>query len=281
MFEGRLIEDEPSYVRIQCDDLEAPIYVDHGVSSAPGATVWAAIRPEKIMHRPRAARRRRQLGRRRWCRTSPTWATCRSTCCGSTRARSCASRSRTSYRHADDRITWDERVYLHWHAGQPGGGDRSDEPSLRCGWRLPSGRALVIGGPVPVAAAVLPDPVRDRAQDQLLEQRRSRCRRTSRCCTGPATRSLQIKLNLGNFAFLVEDDLYWKAYLNSIKVAAISTLLCLLIGYPMAYAIARSTPIAAQHPAAAGHPAVLDVVPAARLCLDRHPEEQRRASTTS
>jgi putrescine transport system permease protein len=53
---------------------------------------------------------------------------------------------------------------------------------------------------------------------------------------------MQIKLNLGNFAFLVEDDLYWKAYLNSIKVAAISTLLCLLIGYPMAYAMARSDP---------------------------------------
>jgi putrescine transport system permease protein len=51
---------------------------------------------------------------------------------------------------------------------------------------------------------------------------------------------LEIKLNLGNFAFLVEDNLYWKAYLNSIWVAAVSTLLCLLIGYPMAYAIARS-----------------------------------------
>jgi putrescine transport system permease protein len=53
---------------------------------------------------------------------------------------------------------------------------------------------------------------------------------------------LQIQLNLGNFAFLVEDNLYWMAYLNSIKVAAISTLLCLLIGYPIAYAIARSNP---------------------------------------
>jgi putrescine transport system permease protein len=51
---------------------------------------------------------------------------------------------------------------------------------------------------------------------------------------------LEIKLNLGNFAFLVEDNLYWKAYLNSIWVAAVSTVLCLLIGYPMAYAIARS-----------------------------------------
>jgi putrescine transport system permease protein len=53
---------------------------------------------------------------------------------------------------------------------------------------------------------------------------------------------MQIKLNLGNFAFLVEDDLYWRAYLNSIKVAAISTLFCLLLGYPIAYAIARSNP---------------------------------------
>jgi len=53
---------------------------------------------------------------------------------------------------------------------------------------------------------------------------------------------LQIKLNLGNFAFLVEDNLYWKAYLNSIKVALISTLFCLLIGYPIAYSIARTSP---------------------------------------
>ena len=55
-------------------------------------------------------------------------------------------------------------------------------------------------------------------------------------------RVLAIKLNIGNFLFLVEDSLYWKAYLNSIKVAAISTLLCLLVGYPMAYAIARAHP---------------------------------------
>jgi putrescine transport system permease protein len=50
----------------------------------------------------------------------------------------------------------------------------------------------------------------------------------------------QIKLNFATFQTMVEDSLYWKAYLNSIKVAAISTVLCLLIGYPMAYAIARA-----------------------------------------
>ncbi|MFQ5783244.1 MAG: ABC transporter permease subunit [Alphaproteobacteria bacterium] len=53
---------------------------------------------------------------------------------------------------------------------------------------------------------------------------------------------LTIKLNLGNYLFLLEDDLYWKAYLNSIKVAFISTLVCLLIGYPMAYGMARANP---------------------------------------
>ena len=48
MFEGRLIEDKSNYVRIQSPELSSAIYVDHGISSAPGAMVWAAIRPEKI-----------------------------------------------------------------------------------------------------------------------------------------------------------------------------------------------------------------------------------------
>ena len=53
---------------------------------------------------------------------------------------------------------------------------------------------------------------------------------------------IAIKLNMGNYAFLLTDDLYITSYLYSVRVAAISALLCLLIGYPMAYAIARSTP---------------------------------------
>ena len=38
----------PTYVRIEVPELSCNIYVDHGISSAPGAAVWAAIRPEKI-----------------------------------------------------------------------------------------------------------------------------------------------------------------------------------------------------------------------------------------
>ena len=51
---------------------------------------------------------------------------------------------------------------------------------------------------------------------------------------------LTIALNLGNYIFLTEDPLYLVSYLSSVRIAAISTLLTLLIGYPMAYVIARA-----------------------------------------
>src|SRR6202171_5128756 len=55
-------------------------------------------------------------------------------------------------------------------------------------------------------------------------------------------KAMAIRVNFNNYAFLFTDSLYLNALLNSIKVAFISTLLCLLIGYPMAYGIARSKP---------------------------------------
>jgi putrescine transport system ATP-binding protein len=48
IFEGKLIEDEPEYVRIGSEELGGTIYVSHGISAPPEAVVWAAIRPEKI-----------------------------------------------------------------------------------------------------------------------------------------------------------------------------------------------------------------------------------------
>ena len=46
--EGRLVEDEPDHVRIDCPQFGATVYVAHGVSAAPGGEVAVAIRPEKI-----------------------------------------------------------------------------------------------------------------------------------------------------------------------------------------------------------------------------------------
>ncbi len=47
-------------------------------------------------------------------------------------------------------------------------------------------------------------------------------------------------LDFENYVFLTSDDLYWKAYLSSLRIAFISTTLTLLIGYPIAYGIART-----------------------------------------
>ncbi|HBK57093.1 MAG TPA: putrescine ABC transporter permease PotH [Xanthomonadales bacterium] len=57
-------------------------------------------------------------------------------------------------------------------------------------------------------------------------------------------KGVQITLNFRNYLFLATDSLYVSAYLGSLKIAVISTVLCLLIGYPMAYAIARMEPAA-------------------------------------
>jgi putrescine transport system permease protein len=55
-----------------------------------------------------------------------------------------------------------------------------------------------------------------------------------------ADQVLQLRLNLANFSFIAHDSLYLAAFLNSVKIAAVSTLFALLVGYPMAYGIARS-----------------------------------------
>jgi putrescine transport system permease protein len=52
---------------------------------------------------------------------------------------------------------------------------------------------------------------------------------------------LIVKANINNYLFILRESLYFKAFLSSLKVAAISTVLCLLIAYPMAYAIARAS----------------------------------------
>jgi putrescine transport system permease protein len=47
-------------------------------------------------------------------------------------------------------------------------------------------------------------------------------------------------LDMENFVWLTEDDLYWKAYVSSLKIATVSTLLALLVGYPIAYGMAQA-----------------------------------------
>src|SRR5215475_1874044 len=53
---------------------------------------------------------------------------------------------------------------------------------------------------------------------------------------------VELGLSLKNFALLFTDDLYVAAWLSSLRIAATATLVTLLLGYPMAYAIARARP---------------------------------------
>jgi putrescine transport system ATP-binding protein len=117
MFQGQMIEDEPDHVRIATPEMEGTIYVNHGVSAASDAVVWAAVRPEKIQLSIEPPQQQDnvtrgvvkeiaymgdmsiylvQLGTGKMMRvTQPN-----------------------AHRHADD-ITWDQQVYLHWHASSP------------------------------------------------------------------------------------------------------------------------------------------------------------------
>jgi putrescine transport system permease protein len=51
---------------------------------------------------------------------------------------------------------------------------------------------------------------------------------------------LRLTLKLSNYVFITQDDLYFKTYLSSVKYAAITTVLCLGVGYPFAYFMARA-----------------------------------------
>jgi len=51
---------------------------------------------------------------------------------------------------------------------------------------------------------------------------------------------ITLKIKIANYLFIAQDDLYVLTYLSSLKFAAITTVLCLIIGYPFAYFMARS-----------------------------------------
>ncbi|SHH17445.1 putrescine transport system permease protein [Cognatiyoonia sediminum] len=48
------------------------------------------------------------------------------------------------------------------------------------------------------------------------------------------------QLDMENYWFLTDDDLYWKAYLSSLQIAALSTFFTLLVGFPIAYGMANA-----------------------------------------
>ena len=85
------------------------------------------------------------------------------------------------------------------------------------------------------------------------------------------------QLSAENFRLLVSDSLYVLSYLRSIVVAAISTLILVLLGYPDRLRHVAAVARLAGAGDAGGDRAVLDLVPDPHLCLDQHPAARRLA----
>lgn len=118
LFEGQLIEDEADHVRIRSEDLDSPIYVDHGISSAPAATVWVAIRPEKVgIHRsePNAGENVARGTVREVAYMGETSIYIVELDTG----KPVRVTLPNSLRRAEDRVSASERVWLSWHASSP------------------------------------------------------------------------------------------------------------------------------------------------------------------
>jgi putrescine transport system ATP-binding protein len=118
LFEGQLTEDEQDHVRVKCEELEAPVYVDHGMSAPPLALCWVAVRPEKIM-----LSREPPAGGDNWAH-------------GTIRdiaylgdmsvflvkldsGREVRVTQANRARKSDEQFVWDEAVYLSWDASSP------------------------------------------------------------------------------------------------------------------------------------------------------------------
>jgi putrescine transport system ATP-binding protein len=122
LFEGALVEDEPDYVRVSAPELGGTFYVSHGVSAPPDATVWVALRPEKIAisrERPEGDDDNRVQGvvaeiaylgeQSIYLVRLPTGRTVRVTQPNIRRQASAST----------ERLTWDEQVWLSWDASSP------------------------------------------------------------------------------------------------------------------------------------------------------------------
>jgi putrescine transport system ATP-binding protein len=114
MFEGRVVEDEPGHVLIESSGLGGRIYVGHGISAAPDAVVWAAVRPEKMVltrEAPKDLLNAAQGTIREIAYMGDTSIYLVRLDSGKT-VRVTQPNTR---RHPERALTWDDRVWVSWH----------------------------------------------------------------------------------------------------------------------------------------------------------------------
>jgi len=117
VFQGQMTDDEPDHVRIVSPEMEGTIFVNHGVSAASDAVVWAAIRPEKVQLSVEPPQQQENFTRGvvkeiAYMGDMSIYLVQLST------GKMMRVTQPNAYRHADD-ITWDQQVYLLWQASSP------------------------------------------------------------------------------------------------------------------------------------------------------------------
>ena len=115
MFAGQVIAEDSHFVRIAAPEAGCTIFIDHGVAAPPNAQLWVALRPEKIniSREPPA---------------NPTENCMQGVVDGIAymgdmsvfhvkldTGRMVNVTRANLIRHAEDTLTWDDRVWLHWH----------------------------------------------------------------------------------------------------------------------------------------------------------------------
>ena len=128
LFEGALAVDEHDHAVVSCPELPSPVFLDHGVTGAHAATVWVALRPEKIELHKRGegrappdledapANHNRAAGTIRQISYLGSESVYEVELEGGRRVR--VLRSNLTRRDQED-FTWDEPVWLAWHACSP------------------------------------------------------------------------------------------------------------------------------------------------------------------
>ncbi|WP_374385301.1 ABC transporter ATP-binding protein [Dongia sp.] len=119
LFEGNIVEDEPDHVLIGSPEAGTEIYIDHGISAAPGAKVWVAIRPEKMdlsKTRPDGDGRNATPGIVKGIAYMGNLSVYLIKLDSGKEVKVTMSNQRRAAEHA---IDWDDRVYVTWHANSP------------------------------------------------------------------------------------------------------------------------------------------------------------------
>jgi putrescine transport system ATP-binding protein len=114
MFEGRIVDEDNDFVRITSEEAGCNIFINHGVSAAPDSVLWVAVRPEKIQIDLQAPA---EAGDNQTTGVVQDIAYMGDMSIYNVRLESGKTVKVTQpnlIRHTEDRITWDDKVYLYW-----------------------------------------------------------------------------------------------------------------------------------------------------------------------